>query len=400
MVPWTEDLRDLSCPVCTTKGPVALDTPCEVPVLMNRLYATAANACAARRGPLTLLRCRKCGFVWNEAFRDELITYDETYENDQTYSTVFHSHIEERVRDVIAASASIDYLEIGCGQGGFIAEVARLAGPRLRSAEGFDPAWRGGDGEGPNGSHIHKAYFGADTVDRLEYAPNVVATRHTIEHVPNPVLFLTAIREALGPRSEAVIFVETPCVDWILRHDAMQDFFYEHCSIFTAQALATALHSAGFIAPEVKHVFGGQYLWTRARASGEGAADEPEKPLDFAIVEGMRQRFAEKWLARVAEAARSGRVAIWGAGAKGVNFALLVDPEGTLFDHVVDINPAKQGLHLAGSGLPVISPAESIARKTTTYFVMNPNYLDEIDALLRLANPFASLVPLNQETLL
>jgi hypothetical protein len=400
MVLWNEDFRDRSCPVCLARRPVALDTPCEVPVLMNRLYATAADARRARRGSLALLRCRKCGFAWNEAFRAELIAYDEAYENDQSHSNVFQAHVEERARDVIAASTSIDYLEIGCGQGGFIAEVARLAGPCLRSAEGFDPAWRGSDGQGPHGSRIHKAYFGVDTVDRLEYAPNVVATRHTIEHVPDPVLFLTAIREALGSRSEAVIFVETPCVDWILHHDAMQDFFYEHCSIFTAQALATALLSAGFIAPEVNHVFGGQYLWARARASDKATSDEPEKPLDFTVVEGMRHQFMQKWLARVTEAAQTGRAAIWGAGAKGVSFALLIDPTGTIFDHVVDINTAKQGLHLPGSGLPVISPAESIARKTTTYFVMNPNYLGEIGALVLPANPFTRLVPLNQKALL
>jgi len=367
---------------------------------MNRLYVTAADACAAPLAPLALLRCRKCGFVWNPAFRLDLIFYDESYENDQSRSGVFHAHIEERVRDVISASASIDYLEIGCGQGGFIAEVAKLAGSRLRSAEGFDPAWRGTDGQGPYGSRIHKTYFSVDTVDRLERAPNVVATRHTIEHVPDPVMFLRSIREALGPRSDAIIFVETPCVDWILRREAMQDFFYEHCSIFTADALATALLSAGFVAPKVNHVFGGQYLWACGRAAGEARYGEPEKPLDFKVVEGMRRRFAQKWTAQVTEAARAGRAAIWGAGAKGVSFALLVDPNGTIFDHVVDINPAKQGLHLAGSGLPVIAPAESIARKTTTYFVMNPNYLDEIAALVHSANPFAFLLPLNQVTLL
>jgi hypothetical protein len=399
MARWTDDFRDLFCPVCMAGQPAALDMPYIVPVLLNRLYPTAADARAAPQGPLALLRCRQCGFVWNGAFRADLIAYDESYENDQSHSRVFHAHIEERVRDVIIASESIDYLEVGCGQGGFIAELARLAGPRLRSAEGFDPAWRGGDGEGPCGSRIHKAYFGVDTVDRLKFPPNVVVVRHAVEHAQDPIVLLTTIREALGPRSEAVIYVEMPCVDWILSHDAMQDLYYEHRCIFTAQALAIALLSAGFIAPKVTHVFGGQYLWARARTSGEVTSDEPEKPLHVAAVAGIRQRFAQKWRARAAEAAAWEPIAIWGAGAKGANFALLVDPEGRIFDHVVDINPAKQGLYLPGSGLPVIAPTESVARKTKTYFVMNPNYLDEIAALLRPANPFARLIALSQETL-
>ncbi|MGC2220999.1 MAG: class I SAM-dependent methyltransferase [Methylocella sp.] len=400
MTSWNDDFQDRSCPVCMAGQLVDLDSPCEVPVLMNRLYPTAADARAVPLGPLVLRRCLQCGFVWNAAFRADLIDYDEAYENDQSHSSVFHSHIEERVRDVIAASELIDYLEVGCGQGGFIAELARLAGPRLRSAEGFDPAWRGHDGEGPCGSRIHKTYFGVDTVDRLEHTPNVVVIRHAVEHAQDPILLLTTIRNALGARSEAVIFVEMPCVDWILSHDAMQDLYYEHRSIFTARALGTALLSAGFFAPRVSHVFGGQYLWVRAQASGDAASDEFEKPLPFAAIEGMHQRFAQKWLARAAEAAQSGSISIWGAGAKGANFALLVDSEGTIFDHVVDINPAKQGLYLPGSGLRVIPPAESVGRRTATYFVMNPNYLDEIAALLRPANPFARLIALNQATLL
>jgi tetratricopeptide (TPR) repeat protein len=50
-----------------------------------------------------------------------------------------------------------------------------------------------------------------------------VVTRHTIEHVPNPVAFLSGIREALGPEAKTTIFVETPCIEWILGNEAMQD---------------------------------------------------------------------------------------------------------------------------------------------------------------------------------
>jgi hypothetical protein len=394
---WTEDIRDPQCPVCTAGQPIALDTPYAVPVLMNRLYGNAEDARAAPLGPVAFVRCRQCGLVWNAAFKADLIAYDETYENDQGYSTVFQTHIEQRIRDVIAASQSIDFLEIGCGQGSFIAELSRLAGRRLRSSVGFDPAWRGMDGFGPCGSHIHKAHFDADSLDRLERPPNVVVIRHAVEHTYDPILLLTTIRMALGPRSDAVIFVEMPCVDWILSHDAIQDLYYEHRCIFTAKALSSALLAAGFMAPEVRHVFGGQYLWARAQAFGAAPSGDPEKPMHVVTVRGIRKRFAEKWLASAGEASRSGPIAIWGAGAKGVNFAYLVDPQGKIFDHVVDINPGKQGFYLPGSGLPVILPGESVARRTLAYFVMNPIYLDEIAALVQPASPSVRLIALNQE---
>ncbi len=382
-----------ACLICASPEIFPLAEASHVPILMNRLYATAAAARAAPSGALRLTRCARCGFTWNRDFRPELIVYDEAYENDQTFSGVFQAHVERLAADVIEAAEPLRYLEVGCGQGGFLGLVAERAGARLASAEGFDPAWRGGEGEGPRGARIHKSYFTSASLEALAHAPNVIVSRHTIEHVPDPVAFLTAVRDALGERAEATIFLETPCVDWILRHDAMQDFFYEHCSLFTARALALALERAGFHAPRVDHVFGGQYLWARASAAPLAAPPAPPAPLRAGDVMNRREAFIAEWRKRAAAA--SGLRAIWGAGAKGVTFALMMEAGGQPFDHVVDINPAKQGLHLAGSALPVLSPEQSAARGVATYFVMNPNYRDEIAARLAALGRRAELIALD-----
>jgi SAM-dependent methyltransferase len=387
------------CPICRSSDTAALDARVEVPVLMNRLYATPEAARAAARGQLEPVRCRACRFVWNGAFRAELIEYDGDYENDQTYSAVFSNHFRERAQTVVAASPageSVDFLEIGCGQGRFIEAVVTLAGDRLGSAEGFDPAWRGAEGKGPGGARIHKCYFDASTAHLMQRAPNLVVSRHTIEHVPDPVGFLTAIREALGTGARARVFIETPCVDWIFEQQAMQDLFYEHCSLFTAGSLALALRTAGFRAPQVSHVFGGQYLWAEAWAGGERemAAAEAAGAADAGL-DGARERFTRHWREAVRAAAVEGPVALWGAGAKGVTFALMVDPDGKVLDHVVDINPGKQGRFFPTSALPVMSPEASAARGPRTIFVMNPNYLDEIAASLAARGQNPRLVPIN-----
>jgi SAM-dependent methyltransferase len=307
---------------------------------------------------------------------------------------VFQAHVERLAGDVIEAAAPLRYLEIGCGQGAFLGVVAKRAGARLASAEGFDPAWRGADGEGLFGARIHKSYFTRASLQALEAAPNVVVSRHTIEHVPDPVAFLAAIREALGPDADATIFLETPCVDWILRHDAMQDFFYEHCSLFTARSLALALERAGFHSPRVEHAFGGQYLWARASAAPGGPSFETPAPLQGRQALSRRDDFIAHWRQRAATASARGRCAIWGAGAKGVTFALMMDSEAPPFDHVVDINPAKQDLYLAGSALQVLAPENSAARGVSAYFVMNPNYRDEIAARLAALGSDAELIAL------
>ncbi|HYA75137.1 MAG TPA: class I SAM-dependent methyltransferase, partial [Roseiarcus sp.] len=244
---------------------------------------------------------------------------------------------------------------------------------------------------------IHKSYFTRASLEALAHEPNVIVSRHTIEHVPDPIAFLSAVRDALGPGADATLFIETPCIDWILRHDAMQDFFYEHCSLFTARALATALERSGFHSPKVERVFGGQYLWARASAAGAARTPATPEPLRASQATLRHDAFAAHWRRRAAQASARGRCAIWGAGAKGVTFALMMDGAGQPFDHVVDINPAKQGLHLAGSGLAVLSPEQSVARGVATYFAMNPNYRDEIAARLAALGSNAELIALDGE---
>jgi hypothetical protein len=387
-----------TCPVCLAGQPTRIDYRDQTPVMMHRLFPTHATARATPHGTLDIVACNTCGFAWNRAFDPDLIIYDEAYDNDQTNSAAFLSHVQARAIDVVRAvpeAQPIDYLEIGCGQGGFISEVAKLAAGRLRSAEGFDPAWRGQDATGPNGSRIHKVYFDRANRHRLTHAPNVAATRHTIEHVPDPVAFLSTIRAALGSESNTRLFIETPCIAWILRNEAMQDLFYEHCSIFTADSLRYAMEKSGFRDVDVGHVFGDQYLWASGAAGQVIDAPTPKAPSNFDTLSKARERFTDKWGVAVTAAKANGPVAIWGAGAKGVTFALLTDPAAETFDCAIDINPGKQGLHLAGSGLQVLAPAMAAARKLKTIFVMNPNYLDEISRLARDAGIAATLVPIN-----
>lgn len=383
------------CPICEERDVFSLGKPMDMPIFMNRVYETSGEGEAAKRGPLDFLTCRRCGFTWNRLFDPSLINYDGDYENDQSWSPAFRAHMQDRAVDVVKSfgdSGPIDYLEVGCGQGRFIEQVVEVAGPRLRSAYGFDPAWRGENSGGPRGSGIYNRPFGKDAVSLLRGMPNVVVSRHTIEHVSDPVGFLTSIREALDARSGIKIWIETPCVEWIFNHRAMQDFFYEHCSLFTAQSLAFALERTGFSNPRVGHVFGGQYLWAEADVSEPRALKAPEVQPKYVSLDAVLPQFVERWRSEIAAASCAGPVALWGAGAKGVSFSIIVDPDCRMIDHVVDMNPRKQGRFLPGSGLPVLSPEESSRRSPGTIYVMNPNYMDEIVSTARELGLSATLV--------
>ena len=76
--------------------------------------------------------------------------------------------------------------------------------------------------------------------------------------------------------------------------------------------------------------------------------------------------------------ARDGwRVALWGAGSKGVTFLNTVD-RGELIGAVVDLNPRKHGKHVAGTGQVVEPPESLVGHGVDAILVANPVYEEEI----------------------
>jgi hypothetical protein len=386
-------MHPLSCPVC--------DRPCDAPFLtrervcvhQNLVVDTPEAARALRAGTLALHACAGCGFVFNGTFDPGLLQYGAAYDNTQTCSPTFQRHVEDRADHIVhergVRNATI--VEVGCGNGSFLSSLAwRDSGNR---GVGFDPSYAGPD-TAVDGRVRFERRFYDETAGVLD--ADAIVCRHVIEHVPRPVELLRTVRRTIG-ESRAQIFFETPCVEWILRNEIVWDFFYEHCSYFTAGSLAHAFERAGFCADSVTHVFGGQYLW----AEGHPAA-APSSPSGGTsrIVELARQ-YAEREAAilsalheRVKDVSRRGPVAIWGAAAKGVTLANLIDPDASLIACSIDINPNKQGKFLPGTAHPIVGPGDIGTLGVRTALVTNPNYFEENSRIVRTAGLNLDLVNL------
>jgi SAM-dependent methyltransferase len=383
----------IDCPACGRDTASQFLRRDAVPVHQNLVYASEAAALSAARGDLHLACCSSCGFVFNTAFDFSKLSYGDDYANDQTWSPAFSAYVDGLVRHLVEERGVRDstVVEVGCGRGYFLRRLVEYPGANNRGI-GFDPSYSGPDSDLDGRLRFERRYYGPDCTD---VAADVVVCRHVIEHLPRPAEVVGQVHAALASSPAARLFFETPDVEWILRNDVIWDFFYEHCSLFTARALALALRKAGFRSPRVEHVFGGQYLWAEAATDGPDEAVDPEQPCDLNAFAGKSARFAAHWREQVRAAVAQGPVALWGAGAKGVTFALMTDPENRLIDHVVDINPSKQNHHIAGSGLKVLAPEAAAQRGARTIFVMNPNYLEEITATAAQTGMKAQLVSIN-----
>jgi hypothetical protein len=103
------------------------------------------------------------------------------------------------------------------------------------------------------------------------------------------------------------------------------------------------------------------------------------------LISTFAERFNEaviKWSAYFRQARAEGnRIAFWGAGTKGVTF-LNVVPGARHIEHVIDINPRKQGAYLPGTGQRVSAPEELMRNPPATVVTLNPAYVREIASKL------------------
>lgn len=267
----------------------------QIPSLQNVALQTHNEAVNFPQGALKMMRCGMCSFVWNDAFDPARISYDETYNNDATWSGYYLAHLDamaDRVIAVVPSVADIRYVEIGCGEGDFLRLVHDRAGGRMASATGFDPSFTGQD-KLPDGAKVHCNFFSPDNTDQIPQNANVVCSCHTIEHVADVQNFATALAAAMAPGR--TIFLETPDADCILEHTAFQDFFYEHCAIYTPKSIALLLAQHG-LECDVDRVYDGQYMWITARLKDEAVnVDLPETTPDLGqhYIENKRCMMAE-----------------------------------------------------------------------------------------------------------
>ena len=371
-----------ACPLCNVAAAATFLLREAVPVHQNLLVRTRAEARTVPRGRLAMTVCAGCGFVFNRAFDPALPRYGPDYDNTQSHSAAFDAYLAALAAHLVEERGvrGARIVEIGSGKGDFLRRLIDWPGAD-NTGIGFDPAYAGPREDCAGRLRFESRLYGADCAD---VPADVVICRHVIEHVADPLALLADVRAALRGRPGARVFFETPDVAWILRHAVAWDFFYEHCSLFNAGSLASAFARAGFARVTVRHVFEGQYLWLEAEP-GEAlpAMIRPSALPAWAAGYGRSEaaRLA-LWRARIAALAALGKVAVWGAGAKGVTFAGLADPDGEAIDCVVDINPAKQGRYVPSTGHPIVAPSALPGREVRHVILMNPAYRAEVSALL------------------
>lgn len=330
----------------------------QFPVLQNRVYPSFEEARNCPRGDIEIVQDLSTGLVFNSAFRPDLMVYDADYNNEQSVSGFFQTHLDEVASRIEMQMGKAELVEVGVGKGFFLELLLK----RGFDVTGFDSTYDG------NNPRVVKRYFEPGIIKSQARG---LILRHVLEHIPNPVDFLFRLREANG--EQGLIYIEVPCFDWIMQKRTWFDIFYEHVNYFRLPDF----HRMFGRVIESGRCFGDQYLYVIADlATLRIPIDENpldlEFPQDFLASLNGSQKLITKQSA-----------CVWGGASKGVIFSLLRERMGMPVDMVIDVNPAKQGKYLPGTGLQVQSPCAALVKlsQDTSIYVMNSNYLEEIKTM-------------------
>jgi SAM-dependent methyltransferase len=386
------------CPLC--KEPETRDffELRAMPVLIGTLFQSATDARNCGVGDLLLVFCPSCGFIWNRSFDPALLEYSETYENSLHFSDVFQRYTQGIVDRLIEAYdiRGKDVVDLGCGKGDFLAMLCEAGGNR---GVGFDPTYAGDRIEGEVADRLtfirdlySEAYSAA-------YPADLMTSRYVLEHVPDPLTFLDAVRRAISSDRRTIVYFEVPDVRLILEQLSVWDVIYEHCSYFGIESLAAAFRHGGFTVLDVRQAYDGQFVAVEAtpgppaqQSFGDLAALAHE--VDRFQVEFRRR--IETWQERLAVIRSGGqRVVAWGAGAKAVGFLNMLNIRDEV-PYVVDINPHKKGSFLAGTGQEVVAPEFLLDYRPDQVILMNPIYEREIEEQLAKLGISTHLVGVDQ----
>ena len=395
------------CPVCLNVDEnILLELRGNVPTLQNVAIKDFAQARDFPTGEINMIRCSNCSFVWNANFEQDKISYDSGYNNDVTFSKYYVSHLEEMADRIIGSvpeDQEIHYVEIGCGEADFLRLVVERANGRCTSAIGFDPSFTVEE-RLPKGATVHKTFFDLNQIQFVPDTTNIICSRHTIEHVADVHGFINSLT-SLITTTKRKLFIETPDVNWILRNTAFQDFFYEHCSLYSPESISKVLRKYGLSA-DTTAVYGGQYMWTEAVFAGGSPilkdthlSQKASQDLAKAYVQDSAKMLNE-WRSFIREQSKRGPVAIWGGASKGVTFTLLVSQLQDLNIEIVcaiDLNETKQNCFMPVTCAPIVSPEDAKKMGVATIIIMNPNYLDEIKRTVAKLNWSPNFATLNDK---
>jgi SAM-dependent methyltransferase len=346
-------LRNERCPACGNNLAAPFYDGGRKPLAMIAWPASRAEAQAMPRLPLEYVRCLDCEHIYNAAFSYDAVPYvakPNLMFNRGANWTGFLDALRKQVLAVLPQDPTV--VEIGHGDGHFLAGLAETR-PQGRYV-GFDPH---GVRQTAYNSVFLRAHLFDPAVHVCELMPDLIVSRHVLEHLTNPLGLLQGINFAAGWLGKEIrLLLEVPCADRAVESRRLGDFYYEHFSQFTTQSFRAMLRRANLHVEDFGHGYNHEVVYALLRTQ---LRPEQMMTVRSALQFGADARTAPgRFQSQLAALCRSGqRIAIWGGVGKCAAFLNTYELDADRFPLVVDSDAGKVGTYVPGTGQKIQSRA-------------------------------------------
>jgi hypothetical protein len=345
--------------------------------------------------PLIIRTCSNCLLTQTEDFAARETFFSENYAYFSSFSSSWVNHAKAYVEGMAARfglDAQSKVVEIAANDG-YMLQFVQERGIRCL---GVEPTASTAAAARGKGIEVVEEFFGTALAKALVaqgWQADLTAANNVLAHVPDINDFVAGFAILLKP--EGVATFEFPHLLNMVAEGQFDTAYHEHYSYLSLTAVNRIFAAGGLTVFDVETTpwHGGSLRVYAARAdtgtrpvqASVASLLETERQAGigersfYADFQAAARRVRNDFVSYLIDCGRKGlKVAAYGAAAKGntlINFAG-IKPD--LIAFVVDKNPAKQGLYLPGSRIPIVNEDRLKAEKPDRVVILPWNIRTEI----------------------
>lgn len=287
-------------------------------------------------------------YINNKDYYDEYIMIP--------HAESIYSFRERQINELFNLNSdSVSFIEIGCGDGGFLSHAAK----KYKKVVGNEPSKIYSSLTKEKGFECIDDYITSEFIVTEKF--DAFCAKQVFEHLPNPVDVLLKINDLLN--EGGVGFIEIPNGAKTKYNNRYYDVFTDHVNYFTPTSLTKLAEKCGFVVINTKETFGGDYLECYMKKISNKNNIVIKRDNDFLFLKNNIKKYKN--------------IGAYGAGAKGFSILTSIDYNLPL-KYIFDDDPNKVGKYLPNTNIPVSETDINKINELDLIIIFAASYQEEI----------------------
>jgi SAM-dependent methyltransferase len=359
--------------------------------------------------PLRVLVCETCWLVQTEDFADAAHLFDADYAYFSGFSSTWLEHCRtyaDEATERFGLDRSSRVIEVASNDG----TLLNFFHTRGMKCTGIEPTASTAAAARDLGLEIREVFLGDESGEDLAadgLVADLLVANNVLAHVPDIVGFAVGCRRLLA--ADGVASFEFHHLVELVSKTLFDTIYHEHFSYLSLTSVEAVFKTVGLkvFAVEQLSTPGGSLRVYAQRAEStrfdtcesvlrlrdEEASLGVASPAFYAGFQERSDRTKDDLMRFLVDAKREGRQLVgYGAAAKGNTLLNYAGVRPDLMAYVVDNNPAKQGMYLPGSRIPIVDEQRIVDDPPDIVLVLPWNIRDEVAQRLGSLNGWSGTV--------